>query len=815
MFKKSLSLTLIACMIMSLFVITPVSAGAPVELDGSTQVVFDQSFGGLSGANGAPGFTIETSSGSAWNYMDYFIIGDGGSRSVTSPVVDLTAADNWTFTTKLSHTYNSYYIYLAYANNAGYILANDRSTKTLSLYKDTVTTALASVSIDVYNTDTTITVTYNKASNKLTVTNSKNSNVIEYTPEDTTDVPNLNGYFKVQGNSAGVFTVFNMYLEKFSDKITIDQWKYDKTFSAANTQAELEADGFTFSATTTPGASGLYYAGKTFYFGPNGKNISGDYYFETNISRSYNTYYFDFNRTADNGYYRIWYGVNDSNATKNKPWIKLQKYDASESKTHDLVVVDRASGLSSGHTRTYKGTVKTLEDGSVDINIEIYNGTTLDATLTYTDTDTDTVEVTTTTETTTTELVYDEDGNPVYEDDGVTQKTEEVTTTETTTENVDTGKPLTSGKLRIISNSSGSNSYVKYLKAYSIMSEDEQEEPIRIETTETLIDETFNNEDTVASLKEKGITFQTTPTLSADYLATDKFMYYSNDALADKYTISFSAHRNYNKSEIYFNYVDSNNYYFLDFGHGDRCFKLKKKVNGGDVIVLDEYVSTTASSYRYGYMGWTDYTIEVVPNDAKTELYIKITTKCTHDTKGAQTALPALEYTDTLTDTINVTTTTTNDAGEEVSTTTAVDTGAPIFDGSFRQKHASAGRLGYFKIEHTKVTYDDAGLATNGEVPVHVGRFSNDTGAINAITKDAIYFEYPTTMLGSYKVVAALYEDYKMTDSKVIEPVDLYTGKVKLFDTTNSTAEDIKIRVYFLENGENLKLVADEIYELK
>ena len=40
------------------------------------------------------------------------------------------------------------------------------------------------------------------------------------------------------------------------------------------------------------------------------------------------------------------------------------------------------------------GTVKTLEDGSVDINIDIYNGTTLDVNLAYTDTATDTVEET-------------------------------------------------------------------------------------------------------------------------------------------------------------------------------------------------------------------------------------------------------------------------------------------------------------------------------------------------------------------------------------------------------------------------------------
>ena len=62
MMKKLLSLVLVVCMAMSLSIV-PVNAGAPVVLDGATKVMFDQDFGGLSGASDLPDFNV---SGSSW-----------------------------------------------------------------------------------------------------------------------------------------------------------------------------------------------------------------------------------------------------------------------------------------------------------------------------------------------------------------------------------------------------------------------------------------------------------------------------------------------------------------------------------------------------------------------------------------------------------------------------------------------------------------------------------------------------------------------------------------------------------------------------
>jgi len=669
------------------------------------------------------------------------------------------------------------------------------------LYKDTIGTVLASVAIDSYNIDTTITVSYNKASNKLTVTNSRNSNVIEYTPEDTTDVPNLNGYFKVQGNSAGVFTLFNMKLEMFTDKIIIDQWKYDKTFSAANTQSELEADGFTFSKSTTPGEKGLLYQNKTFTFGPNGGDISGDYYFETKLSRSYNTYYLDFNRTADNGYYRIWYGVNDSNEAKNKPWIKLQKYDATLAKTIDLAVVSKTSGLSSGHTKIYKGIVKTLEDGSVDINIEVYNsnGTTLEATLAYTDTATDTVEVTTTTTTTTTQPVVDESGNPVYEDDGVTQKTEEVTTTETATENVDTGKPLTSGKLRLISNSSGGNSYMSYLKMYSI-GEAVEGTPTTYE--EQIINKTFSSADTEESIKAEGFTTSknsgVTVSFADNYLyfsgKTNSLIYTNDDATSGSYSFSTKFKHGNNYARVYFNYKDSNNYYALwaDSYNSPKVLTLRKVCNG-TTYILGSVSLGSSPAYAAGRVVTTVNVKVTNEGDGNVGITAKWSnSNLTHE----------FTYIDSATDMIDT-------DGDGVAET---NTGAPVTSGNIRvyQSYSASYVYSFSLVKHTTVIEG----GSDG-IPVFEGKFTSDTGTLNTITKGNIYFEYPTAMLGNYKAVATLYEDYKMTGIKVIEPSDLYLGKVMLFDTSASTAENIKIRVFFLDGDDKLKIVADEIYELK
>ena len=769
MAKKLLSLVLVVCMAMSLSIV-PVNAGAPVVLDGATKVMFEQSFGGLSGASDLTDFNV---SGTGWNYMAGFMIANGGERSIiTKENYDVSDAAQWTFTSKQSCTYNGYYIKLAYdeANSKGYVLAYSNETNTLALFRDTgygyeasdLANAVKNVAINAYNTDVTITVTYTKATNTLKVSNSKNSNVIEYTPTDGYE-PSLNGKFGVIGANAGVFTAFNMSLVKSYDSVTVDQWKYDKTFTAANTQAELEADGFTFSKATTPNASGLYTNGKTITFGPNGKDISGDYYFETKISRSMNYYTLDFNQ-SDAGCYKIEYGRRHDKDEHDKPWVRLYKYDASTGLNHILVNFNQET-IPSGLTRTYKGTVKTLDDGSVDINIGIYNGSTLEYTLAYTDTKDDIVSVTTTT------TVVDEEGNTVYEEDGVTPKTE------TTTEDVDTGEPLASGKLRMIDGTT--KGYIKYLKAYSIMSEDEQGE--KVKCTETIIDRTFVAGDTKQSVATEGFAFKR---LDGDNIATDNngfvlklnndYMDYSYEKRGEEYSFTTYTYRTTNYSTIYFNYIDDNNYYKLYVGASGSStmyYKMYKKVNGGDEV---EIASGKPTWNNHGRNAWSTITVTLSKN---TDGSMKITAYHKQDNKTAMT----ISY---------------NDA-------------APLATGKIRVDKANSGYIKRFAISHT--FYESS---TNGEEPVFIGRFSNDNGAIKEISKGNIYFEYPTALLGKYTVVAALYEDYKMTELKTFKPIDLYAGKIKLFDTTNSTAEDMKVRVYFFDGGETLNLVADEVYEL-
>ena len=372
--RRILAVVLALVMTVSLGAVSTVYAAAPIEFDGSSQVVFDQSFGGHRSASDLTDFNVTT----GWKYTDYFMIADSNNRSVlTKRSYDVSDCASYTFSVRLSCEKNGYYIYLAKAGGsdtgAGYLLSYHNDTDKIALYKDgkpanakNTSDALATLSTgNVYGSEIDINVTYEKATNTLTVTNSKNTNKIVYTPEDGS-VPNLNGVFGIQGNYAGMLTLFNMKLTKHYDTVTVDKWKYDKTFSSKDTISGLGAEGYTFSNSDfTVSGNGLKSINnnRRVTFGPDGKNFSGSYYFETKIQRSQNTYYLEFNKTS-NGYYRVWYGVNDSSASKNKPWIKLQKYDASTSTTHDLVVTDRASGLSAGHTKTYKIWVNNLEDGS-------------------------------------------------------------------------------------------------------------------------------------------------------------------------------------------------------------------------------------------------------------------------------------------------------------------------------------------------------------------------------------------------------------------------------------------------------------------
>lgn len=796
MIKKSLSLTLIVCMIMSLFIITPVSAGAPVVLDGTTRVIFNQNFGGLADASDLNDFAV---SGSNWSYMDHFMIADGGNRSVmTKSNYDLSDCAYYTFSTKLSCTSNGYYIYLAYEGGKGYVLAYHNNTNKLALFdgepaaSNSTTGALATVGFDVYDKDTTINVKYEKATKTLTVTNSANSNVITYTPEDGS-VPNLNGKFGVKGNYAGVLTLFNMSLTKHYDSVTVDEWKYDKTFSSKDTIAGLEAEGYAFSNTGfTVNDSGIKSANnnRRVTFGPDGKDLSGSYYFETQVQRSQNSYHLEFNKSSA-GYYRVWYGVNDSDAAKNKPWIKLQKYDASTSATHDLVVVSRPSGLSSGHTRTYKVWVKNLEDGSVDLKVEIYNGSTLDATLEYTDTATDTKDVTTT------QNVTDAEGNIVYEEDGVTPKTEEVTTA------VDTGAPLTSGKISVYWQYCGTNSYLKYLNAYSIL-EASAGEPVTV--SQSVINKTFSSADNADTLTAAGFVAGGTRSYSdanGVYWTASKgpgtnYLYY-NTVVSGTYTFNTNIRKKTNGQEVYFNRADANSYYALKYyykssGSSSNHYKLVKKINGGDEMILASKALT--SSADMGYNCWMDVTISVTEDAETGALTINTSTQ-----SGTRTPI-TMTYTDTATDMIDA-------DGDGVEET---NTGAPLTAGgycriAYNYAGANEGKCLSFKI--TKYVTEMQGGTS--EIPEYSAVFYGDSGVINELTNGNIYFEYPVARLGTYTVVATLHEGNEMTGLKVLSPLDLYSGKNLLFSVTD--VESAKVRVYFFDAEDTLNRLT-QVYEL-
>lgn len=792
MIKKSLSLTLIVCMVMSLFIITPVSAGAPVVFDGTTQVMFDQSFGGHRSESDLTDFAV---TGTGWKYTDYFMIAETGDRTVkTKKSYDVSDCASYTFSVRLSCEKNGYYIYLAKAGGnetgAGYLLSYHNDTDKIALYKDgkpannkDTSDALATLSTgNVYGSEIDINVTYEKATNTLTVTNSKNTNKIVYTPEDGS-VPNLNGVFGIKGNYAGMLTLFSMKLTKHYDSVTVNEWKYDKKFSSKDTIAGLEAEGYTFDAGFSVNDSGIKSAhnNRRVTFGPDGKNFSGNYYFETQIQRSTNSYHLEFNKSAT-GCYRVWYGIT-KNTNYPKPWIRLEKYDASTGKTHILVDEARES-ITAGLDRKYKVWVKNLEDGSVDLKVEIYDGSTLDATLEYTDTATDTRDVTTI------QNVTDAEGNIVYEEDGVTPKTEEVTTA------VDTGAPLTSGKISVYWQYCGDNSYLKYLNAYSIL---EATAGTPVTVSQNVINKTFSGTDTKESIATEGFTTSLSSgvTLSFDnnYLKfsgkSNSLIYTNPDDINGSYSLTTSFKHSNNYGSVKFNYKDSKNYYLLKaHHHADYGKKLALvKFHNGTEYILDSVAITSNNQAGSGRI--TTVNIDVEENDDGS---IKITAKWDNDKLKKE-----FTYLDTTTDMIDK-------DGDGVKET---NTGAPITSGTAIRVKAgySASYIYTFKLD--KRTTEMQGATS--EVPEYSAVFYGDSGVINELTNGNIYFEYPVARLGTYTVVATLHEGNEMTGLKVLSPLDLYSGKNLLFSVTD--VESAKVRVYFFDAEDTLNRLT-QVYEL-
>lgn len=134
-----------------------------------------------------------------------------------------------------------------------------------------------------------------------------------------------------------------------------------------------------------------------------------------------------------------------------------------------------------------------------------------------------------------------------------------------------------------------------------------------------------------------------------------------------------------------------------------------------------------------------------------------------------------------------------------------IDSSSPLAAGDFLLGFGSYGGAETFK----ELSYSiDKLITLNDDLFFYVnGAYA--TG----YSKGKIEIEAPIKRIGNYVVVASLYEDYEMTSVKTLTPDQFNSGKVTLFDTTQSTAKDAYVKVFIFDSEDTLNNLT-KVYEL-
>lgn len=713
-----------------------VNAASPVTFAGQEKVEFDIDLGGQSAsALSASGYNLNGN----WDYNNYYMIspGSSGNAKITK-TLNLSDATSYVFKTETINLYNGIVIKLGWDDTAktGYQIFVPSSKKAY-LFKDmeynmdgTGAVAVSTETKNVYSMKSATTVTVN--GNTLTAT-LRNGDTLTYTADSKTG---FNGEFGVESAATANFTVFNMSLVSAKENIVVDTWKYEKTFSATDTQAQLAKDGVTFTdysgyTTDAYGNKGMGVGGSNITsFAPNGGVLSGDYTFETAFTKQYNSYNVEFNYIDENNYYAIKMDGNSETPS-------LIKKSAGTETVLRTGQAGTDPGLDTWRVKAeYKISVAETDAGLV-INATV-TGNTQTQTFTYTDTE-----------------------------------------------------PLaTRGICRINQWGPTGPSILHYLNAYSTPSN------ATVGTVDTtLIDKAFVTGDTQESLAQQDIILSKAPIsiitppdkteygkvyergekYTADTSSTKQYGLFTgkdvevtyNKNLSGDYTIESTFKVQYNQADMYLNYVDNKNYYQLKFQASSGLVWLTKKVNGVSYTMANgTKEGTVTEGFNFNGRG------------------------CTHTIKVTDLGTGGLKF-----DITGVTEPWTDRKATYSFTDDGTTYGAVVRDGKFKVKLwtdcAAIYDLKIVEHEEIKDNAEFKGVFYNGNAPI--GNFQ----------KGDIYFDMPTALMGDYKMIAALYENHKMTEIKTFEPKDLYDGKVQLFDTS-ACGDNAVIKVFFVDASNTL-----------
>jgi len=340
-------------------------------------------------------------------------------------------------------------------------------------------------------------------------------------------------------------------------------------------------------------------------------------------------------------------------------------------------------------------------------------------------------------------------------------------------------------KMHINTGNAGTYARIYYFNVYSTPSGETKTRDVSV------INKEFVTGDTVTSLNQLGLSV-TTPTSISNtsggintYGNTKDGMYWNNsnssgntyhvyvtcqDEVSGDYTFTATTKAQQNATTFQINRTDANNQYEVAVSANSHKISITK-TEGGETTGSASASLTNAngeviSSGLYGYGHTT--TIKVTNNaDDKT-----LTIKADVYAKNGN-IIGSCEYKDT--------------------------TGTPFTSGLCRV-YFDKNQGGYRMLYDMKITKHE----TYTDVGDYEGNFYIDGEAAASYEKGEIYFETPVVDLGTYTVVAALYEDNEMTGLKTFTTRDMCEGKLRLFNTSGSTAKESYVKVYLLDSIETL-----------
>jgi len=737
MLKKIISFILSAVLINSLMS-TAVNAAAPLDYEGITTNVLDVDFGEAKSSSDVP----ELSFSGSWIYTGEFITMDGTKNGSvkTKNQIDLTDAYGYEFSSRTIVTQNAMIMYLAYdaASGSGYKVVLSKKNSKATLYRagsEEAEQALTTESLSVeYGTP----YVWSAKLEGNTLTISKNGTaVITYTDSET---PGLKGIFGVESSAIENFAVINMKLNKLGNKVTVNDWRYEKTISEADTRESLANEGLTFTTKNTVTPTYSTSNGINFTSNPSTTN----FYYDKKLSGDYSvivSYYTNngnatrvlFNGSSTNNAYAVVYDIKSSPKT-----YSIRKYTDGTGEIISTIPAGEEKATvnlsKSSTTVTHVMNFKDNSDGTITVTAKAYSSKTIS------------------------------DSNKTAEVSAVINKSDLYTPEY--------------NKIRTYWNAPDKCKFYRF-DAYSTPSGDTVSRDV------DLVNKTFVTNDTVTSLKKQGIIVETTPTLIKT--SKDKYLAYRDggkdgmfwtggnhvnvrfaDEISGDYTFTVTTKAQQNATRFQINRTDDNNQYVVAVSKNGITIS---KTQDGETTIsssapltkADGITETTGNFAGYGFT-----TTINVTNDDNGNLKIKA------DVDVAKTGV--------------------------ISTCELIDeTGTPHTSGLCRVRF-DKNQGDYRMLYDMKITQH--GVYT--EDGQYTGRFYVDGQEVTSFTKGKVYFETPVVDLGTYEVVAALYEDNQMTEMKNFTAREIYEGKVMLFDTTNSTADASEIKVFFLDSGDTL-----------